>query len=240
MAGPEAGGSEGRPGESWVVSEHPTDEDVARFAAHHVREIAEQSVQRSGVFTFAVSGGRTPWVMFAHLADLDMPWANTRIFQVDERIAPADDPARNLHHLRAALDGAPAEIVAMPVDMPDVTMAAADYARRIPQNFDLIHLGLGPDGHTASLVPGDPILDVTDASVAVTRHPYQGLRRMSLTYPTLDSADAILWLVTGAEKASALAMLLDHDPAIPAGRVRGRRNLVVCDAAARSVGVDAP
>jgi 6-phosphogluconolactonase len=240
MAIPDVGRHEGQLGEVWDVSQHPTDEDVARFAAHHVRDIAEQSVQRSGLFTFAVSGGRTPWVMFAHLADLDMPWANTRIFQVDERIAPADDPARNLHHLRAALDGAPAEIVAMPVNMPDVNIAAAEYARRIPRSFDLIHLGLGPDGHTASLVPDDPILDVTDVPVAVTTHPYQGLRRMSLTYPTLNSAERILWLVTGAEKASALALLLDHDPAIPAGRVRGRRNLVVFDAAARSVGVDAP
>lgn len=218
----------------WQIHESQTEDEAAHFAALHVRQTAEESVTKNGLFTFAVSGGRTPWVMFAHLADLDMPWSRTRIYQVDERIAPEVDPARNLHHLLDALRGAPADIVPMPVESVDLDGAAADYGRMLPPRFDLVHLGLGPDGHTASLVPNDPILEVRDAPVAITTHAYQGHRRMSLTYPTLDSADRILWLVTGAEKSIALAQLLEHDPAIPAGRVTARRNLIVCDSSARA------
>ena len=234
--GPAAGPATGH----WEVSTRATDDDAARFAAAHVRQVAEEVLSRHEVFTFAVSGGRTPWVMFSHLADMDMPWSRTRIFQVDERVAPADDPARNLHHLREALQGAPADVIAMPVEMAELSAAAAAYGRQLPGHFDLIHLGLGADGHTASLVPGDPILAVADAPVAVTTHAYQDHRRMSLTYPVLDGAHRIMWLVTGAEKAGALALLLDHDRTIPAGRVQAARNLVICDEAARSGTVGTP
>ena len=157
---------------------------VALRAAELVAAQAMSAVAEGGRFTFAVSGGRTPWAMFAELRKMDMPWAATQIFQVDERVAPDGDPDRNLMHLREALGSAPAEVVPMPVEAANLEAAAEDYARQLPGSFDLIHLGLGPDGHTASLVPGDPVLDVTDHLVAVT-NPYQGHRRMTLTYPGL-------------------------------------------------------
>lgn len=216
----------------FAVDVHADDDAVARAAAAYVAGRARECVDRSGVFTFAVSGGRTPWVMFAHLADEDMPWAHTRIFQVDERCAPLDDPDRNLHHLRDVLGSVPAQVVAMPVERDDLDAAAAAYAALLPEKFDLVHLGLGPDGHTASLVPGDAVLDVTDRLVSPTTGLYQGRRRMTLTYPGLARAAQFLWLVTGGEKAGPLARLLAGDPGIPAGRVTGGPSIIMCDTAA--------
>jgi 6-phosphogluconolactonase len=169
--------------------------------------------------------------MFAELAREDMPWADTELFQVDERVAPDGDPDRNLTNLKASIGDAPARVHPMPVNDPDLNAAAASYATVLPQRFDLVHLGLGPDGHTASLVPGDPVLDVTDALVAVTQ-PYQGHRRMTLTYPGLARADQVMWLITGADKRDPLAKLLAGDESIPAGRVQAARSLVLADAAA--------
>jgi 6-phosphogluconolactonase len=184
--------------------------------------------------------------MLRALAAKDIPWEGVHVLQVDERVAPAGDADRNLTHLRdSLLANAPLraeQIHAMPVESADLEAAAARYARTLrelagsPPVLDLVHLGLGPDGHTASLVPGDPVLDVTAADVALTG-PYQGRRRMTLTYPILNRARRILWLVTGDEKAGMLVRLRDGDPAIPAGRVRRDRVLVLADrAAARYLG----
>jgi 6-phosphogluconolactonase len=153
------------------------------------------------------------------------------LFQVDERIAPEGDSSRNLTHLRESIGNAPATVHPMPVNDADLDAAAAQYAAGLPEHFDLVHLGLGPDGHTASLVPGDPVLSDTGALVAVTR-PYQGQQRMTLTYPALARADQLLWLITGADKRDALAKLLAGDESIPAGRVQAARSLVLADAAA--------
>jgi 6-phosphogluconolactonase len=169
--------------------------------------------------------------MFAELANEEMPWAETELFQVDERVAPAGDPARNLTNLHASIADAPARVHPMPVNDPDLAAAAAAYATVLPQRFDLVHLGLGPDGHTASLVPGDPVLEVSDALVAVTQ-PYQEHRRMTLTYPALARADQIMWLIAGSDKRPALSKLLAGDESIPAGRVLATRSLVLADAAA--------
>jgi 6-phosphogluconolactonase len=204
---------------------------VAARAASYVAELARESVSVHGRFTFAVSGGKTPWAMFAELAKENMPWADVELFQVDERVAPEGDPDRNLSHLRESIGDAPARVHPMPVNDPDLDVAAAAYATVLPQRFDLVHLGLGPDGHTASLVPGDPVLEVTDALVAVTQ-PYQGHQRMTLTYPALTRADQLLWLVTGADKQDPLARLLARDETIPAGRVLAMRSLVLADEAA--------
>jgi 6-phosphogluconolactonase len=204
---------------------------VAVRAARYVAGLARKAVSEHGRFTFAVSGGRTPWAMFRELASEHMPWAETELFQVDERVAPDGDPDRNLTNLRASIGSAPARVHPMPVNDADLEAAAAEYATVLPQRFDLVHLGLGPDGHTASLVPGDPVLEVTDALAAVTQ-PYQGHRRMTLTYPGLALADQLLWLVTGADKRDALARLLAGDRSIPAGRVQAARSLVLADAAA--------
>lgn len=204
---------------------------VAQAGAAFVAERARAAVADRGTFYFAVSGGHTPWAMFAALAAETVPWDAVVIYQVDERVAPPGDPSRNLTHLTEALGSAPAELLPMPVNDADLTAAAAAYARDLPEHFDLVHLGLGPDGHTASLVPGDPVLSVTDRLVAVTE-PYQGHSRMTLTYPALARARQILWLVTGADKKEALTALLAGDATIPAARVEAAASLVLADEAA--------
>ena len=209
--------------------------DASAVAAHAAGEVATligDNVVSSGRFTFAVSGGRTPWAMFATLREMDVPWEQVEIYQVDERVAPAGDPDRNLTHLIAGLPPvAVGQIHAMPVNDDDLETAAARYGSDLPASFDLVHLGLGPDGHTASLVPGDPVLDVTDRDVALTG-AYQSHRRMTLTYPVFNRATRVLWLVTGAEKVDALRRLRAHDPSIPAGRVDAPDQRVLCDEAA--------
>ena len=209
----------------------PDPQGVASAGAAFVAERARDAVKSGGRFHFAVSGGHTPWAMFAELASETVPWESVVIYQVDERVAPADDPDRNLHHLREALGPAPAQVVPMPVEDPDLEAAARAYGTSLPLHFDLIHLGLGPDGHTASLVPSDPVLSVADRLVALTQ-PYQGRVRMTLTYPALARARQILWLVTGADKQNPLARLLAGDQEIPAGRVEAARSLVIADRAA--------
>jgi 6-phosphogluconolactonase len=189
----------------------------------------------------AVSGGKSPWAMLRDLANEDVPWKDVHVFQVDERIAPAGDPDRNLTHLSESLLShaplPPARIHAMPVESADPEAAARAYAKTLeslagsPPVLDLAHLGLGPDGHTASLIPGDPVLGVTDRDVALTG-VYQGRRRMTLTYPVLNRSRRILWLVTGTDKVPAFARLRAGDPSIPAGRVRSDVALVVADRAA--------
>jgi 6-phosphogluconolactonase len=204
---------------------------VAQAGAAFVAECARAAVAANGSFRFAVSGGHTPWAMFAELASEEVPWDAVVIYQVDERVAPPDDPDRNLVHLTKALGSAPAQVWPMPVNESDLAAAAASYAAVLPAQFDLVHLGLGPDGHTASLVPGDPVLSVSDRLVALTQ-PYQERVRMTLTYPALARARQILWLVTGADKKGPLAKLLAGDTTIPAGRVEAASSLVMADRAA--------
>ena len=209
----------------------PDAEAVARRGAQIIAHHAALAVADRDRFAFAVSGGRTPWAMFADLAGW-MPWNKVTIYQVDERVAPDGDPDRNLTHLMRSLPPeSAADVRAMPVGAAHLERAADDYASALPQSLDLVHLGLGPDGHTASLIPGDPVLDVTERDVAITRE-YQGRRRMTLTYPPLERARKILWLVTGEDKVDALSRLREGDRSIPAGRVRSEYALVVADAAA--------
>jgi 6-phosphogluconolactonase len=208
-----------------------TPDAVARKGARYVAARARAAVAEHGRFAFAVSGGHTPWAMFAALASEDVPWPHVELFQVDERVAPDGDPDRNLTHLRDSIGDAPAKVHPMPVTDADLDDAAAAYATALPQRFDLVHLGLGPDGHTASLVPGDPVLAVEDRLVALTQ-PYQDHRRMTLTYPALGRADQLLWLITGADKRDPLTRLLAGDESIPAGRVHAARSLIIADDAA--------
>lgn len=214
---------------------------VAREAASLIAAEARAAAASRGRFVVAFSGGRTPWQMLRAFACEDVPWSSVHVIQVDERLAPVGDPARNLTHLRESLlDRAPlppGQVYAMPVEEADVDAAASSYARTLeriagtPPVLDLVHLGLGPDGHTASLVPGDPVLDVIDRDVALTG-AYLGHRRMSLTYPILDRARRVLWVVTGTDKVAMLPRLLAADPSIPAGRVQQERALVLADGAA--------
>jgi 6-phosphogluconolactonase len=219
----------------------PTAEAVAQRAAAIIAEEARRATAVRGRFVFAVSGGHTPWRMLRELTANDVPWPAVQIVQVDERVAPSSDPDRNLSHLRESLlDHSPlsaTQIHAMPVETADLEAAATAYTNVLeqvagmPPVLDLVHLGLGPDGHTASLVPDDPVLRVVDADVAVTG-VYQGRRRMTLTFPIIDRSRRVLWVITGKEKAPALHKLLDGDPSIPAGRVRREDALVIADEAA--------
>jgi 6-phosphogluconolactonase len=223
------------------------DEKAAQAAAARIAAEARTLVMARGRFVLAVSGGKTPWIMLRALGTEDVPWPSVHIVQVDERIAPAGSPDRNLTHLRESLLGRPAgagapplrpeQIHAMPVESDDLEAAARQYSETLqslsgsPPVLDLVHLGLGPDGHTASLVPGDPVLGITDADVALTGI-YQSRRRMTLTYPALNRARRILWLATGAEKSAMLTRLRAADPTIPAGRVRQDQAVIIADRAA--------
>jgi 6-phosphogluconolactonase len=225
----------------------PDAEAVAREGAAFIAAEARAAITARGRFTLAVSGGQTPWRMLRLLADQKLPWEKVQVFQVDERIALEGDPDRNFTHLRESLLSEaplkPAQIHAMPVEVQDLTAAAAYYAQILreiagsPPVLDLVHLGLGLDGYTASLVPGDEVLDITDTDVALTK-VYEGRHRMTLTYPIINRARRILWVVTGAEKADILVRLRDGDHSIPAGRVRRYEALVLTDqAAAAKLGI---
>jgi 6-phosphogluconolactonase len=218
-----------------------TADAVAQRAADLIAEDARKAVAARGRFIVAVSGGHTPWVMLRALASAEVPWPAIHIVQVDERVAPPGHPDRNLTHLRESLlDHAPLpaeQIHAMPVEFSDLEAAAAKYAATLrqlagtPPVLDLVHLGLGPDGHTASLVPGDPVLNVNDVDVAITG-TYQGRQRMTLTYPVINRSRKVLWVVTGAEKVLMLRRLVDGDESIPAGRIRREQAIVLADEAA--------
>ena len=213
-----------------VIEVLPGEDAVARRAAGIVAASAREAIDARGRFTFAVSGGRTPWAMFRDLADEDVPWGKVGIWQVDERIAPDGDADRNLTSLLPVIPSE-ADLRPMPVTEADLEAAAARYAGSLPNVFDLVHLGMGDDGHTASLVPDDPVLDVTDRDVAVTGE-YRGLRRMTLTYRVLDRARRVLWLIDGDDKTAMVPRLIAGDRSIPAGRVATAEQLVVVDAAA--------
>ncbi len=211
---------------------------VAEAAAGYIAALARDAVAARGRFVFAVSGGRTPWAMLTALAGMPLPWNSIDVFQVDERIAPAGGDDRNLTHLRESLLGraplGPERIHAMPVESADLARAARDYGAELracagtPPVLDLVHLGIGCDGHTASLVPGDASLDVQDADVTLSG-PYQSHRRMTLTYPVINRARQVLWVVTGADKADILHRVLCSDRSIPAGRVRREGAAVFAD-----------
>lgn len=207
---------------------------AARRAAELIATAGKAAVGDHNTFSLAMSGGRSPWAMLAILGELeDTPWPETELFQVDERIASPGSEDRNLTHMVLGLSmDHQSALRPMPVTQRDLDGAARDYENTLPDPLDCVHLGLGPDGHTASLVPGDPVLDVTDRRVAITETAYQGHRRMTLTYPALDAARQIIWLVTGPDKVEALAKLLAGDRSIPAGRVENANMKIVADAAA--------
>jgi len=216
---------------------------VAKQAAAIIAAEARAAVAARGRFVVAISGGQTPWQMLRFLAEENVPWDGIEVVQVDERVAPAGHPDRNLTHVLESLLARaplrPEQIHAMPVEETDLETAAQRYSQTLeklagtPPILDLAHLGLGPDGHTASLIPGDPVLNIANADVALTG-PYQGRRRMTLTYPILNRSRRILWLVTGESKADMLIRLREADPTIPAGRIRADRAIVLADRPAAS------
>jgi 6-phosphogluconolactonase len=209
-------------------------EAVHRRGAEVIAESMRAATEERGSCALGVSGGRDPWPMFSQLEDHGLDWTETQIFQVDERVAPPGSDERNLTHLIESLSiGAQGSIRPMPVDDDDLEAAADRYAESLPDALDIAHLGIGPDGHTASLVPSDAVLEVTDRRVAVTAGEYQGVRRMTLTYPELERVRQLLWVVTGEEKVDALRKLIEQDPSTPSGRLQPRgESLILADRAA--------
>jgi 6-phosphogluconolactonase len=208
---------------------------VHRRGAEVIAEAARTAVAERGGCALAVSGGRDPWPMFARLEDLIEDWTKVAIYQVDERVAPPGSDERNLTHLIESLSiGAQGSIKPMPVNDDDLEAAAGRYAEQLPDGpLDIAHLGIGPDGHTASLVPGDPVLEVTDRRVAVTAGEYEGVRRMTLTYPEINRVRKLLWVVTGEEKVDPLKKLIAEDPSTPSGAMRPEgESLILADRAA--------
>jgi 6-phosphogluconolactonase len=214
--------------------------NAAAAAAAHIAGCARQVIAERRRFALGLSGGSSPLPMFAALAVADIPWEFVLLYQVDERLVPADSPARNF----AAIRERPVERIAIPaanvhprpVERADPNAAAADYADTLRRTLkpggvlDLVHLGLGADGHTASLLPGDPAAGGT--TDVIVSQAYRGTRRLSLSSGVLSAARERVWLVTGADKRRALARLLDGDHEIPAGRLPRRRSIVFTDLAA--------
>lgn len=235
-------GAAARPVGGWTVTVEtlPTAQAAADCAARWIAHEARSAIAARGRFVIGFSGGSTPALMLRALAAQDVAWKAVEIVQIDERAAPTGDAARNLTGLIESFRGVPqaiAKIHAMPVEVLPADAAAARYAKTlreiggVPPVLDVAHLGLGADGHTASLPPGDPVLDVSDVDVAWSAE-YMGRRRMTLTYPLLNRARRVLWLVTGRDKAVALERLLRADAAIPAGRIQQDAAHLVADLAA--------
>ena len=211
---------------------------LAAVGAAHIAAVLLAAVEARGRASVAYSGGSNAAPLFAALADVDVPWAAVDVLQVDERVAPEGDAERNLTALRRCLlDQAalpPERLHTMPVEAADLDAAADAYADVLcdvagrPPRLDLVHLGIGTDGHTASLVPGSPLLAATSKLVGVTE-PYRGRRRMTLTLPVLSQARQVLWYVSGADKAPIVRRLVDGDTSIPAGRVERSRALLLLD-----------
>ncbi len=167
--------------------------------------------------------------MFARLAALDVPWDRVGIWQVDERVAPDGDRDRNADQL-AALGG---EHHLMPVTADDLVAAAERYGAGLPDRFDVVHLGMGADGHTASWPPGDPVID-SEQPVALTQR-YAGRVRMTLTPSVVNRARARIVLVRGRAKAEALRDWVEGPAAGPIARLTPKNTLVFVDAAAASL-----
>ena len=219
----------------------PSADQVAEEAAAYIEQLIRETLAHKKSFSMAISGGRTPWEMLKILSKASLPWTRVNLFQVDERVAPDGHADRNLTQLFQSIEGSPLvtqlRIFPMPVLADNLDEGCRNYIQVLDEvtegkGLDLIHLGLGSDGHTASLVPGDGVLDLQDRLVACTQNTYQGRIRMTLTYPLLNSAKRILWIVTGAEKQVMVQRLLQQDASIPAGAVNQANALLMVDQAA--------
>jgi len=206
------------------------DDDPAARAAREISRHLADALEQRGRATLAVSGGSTGPALLAALAGTRLPWSDVGVWQVDERVAPEGDPSRNANQL----DGFPAEVHLMPVTAPHLGRAAAAYAAELPARFDVVHLGMGPDGHTASWPPGDPVIDST-AAVDLCGE-YQGRVRMTLTPPVVDAARARVVLITGDDKAAAVAGWIEGPRRrLPIERVPLAGTTVVLDRAAAAL-----
>ena len=216
-------------------------DEVAEKAAQYIEEKIRTAILTKGSFTMAISGGKTPWQMLKILAKAKLRWEKVFLFKVDERVAPDGNEERNLTQLFKSIEGSgimtrinvfPMHVISE--NLEEETKAYAEAIEKVAENgeLDLIHLGMGSDGHTASLIPGDSVCEVAGAAIAMTTQPYQGRMRMTMTYPLINRAKEILWLVTGEEKAEMLQRLLQQDPSIPAGKVNPTHATIFADKAA--------
>ena len=220
----------------------PSAEAAAVRGAQVLADLLRRAIHAHGNVTFAISGGSTPWGMFEGLLnDTTVEWPSVHLFQVDERVAPDGDAERNWTKIKELfIDNGPiveSQAYAMPVTATDLYAACGSYQQLIRSirpsgRIDVVQLGLGEDGHTASLAPGDSVCDVTDADVATTSDPFNGHHRMTLTRGALNRSGTIVWQVLGSSKNIALRKLLDGDLSIPAGHLNHADAIVVADAAA--------
>ncbi|HQZ35971.1 MAG TPA: 6-phosphogluconolactonase [Ilumatobacteraceae bacterium] len=202
---------------------------AANVAAEWVARQLRNAVRRRGAATIAVSGGSTPALMFADLAEMDVPWSAVDVWQVDERVAPDGDPARNAQ-LLTALPLPKRRLHLMAVTARDLRAAARRYATGLPERFDVVHLGMGDDGHTASWPPADPVIDCAE-SVALSGL-YSGFVRMTLTPAVVNAARHRLVLAPGSAKSQSMRRWLLEDQSLPIQRVRRTNTVVVIDDAA--------
>ena len=199
------------------------EEDASAAAADEIARRLVDAVAARGRASLAVSKSAA---LLTSLADAGVPWSDVGVWQVDERVAPDGDPDRNALELA----GFPADVHLMPVTAPDLEAAATAYAAGLPDRFDVVHLGIGPDGHTASWVPDDPVIAAT-TPVALSRE-YEGRVRMTLTPPVIDAARCRVVLATGSAKAAVVARWLGGDDGLPIARVPDRDTIAVLDPAA--------
>jgi 6-phosphogluconolactonase len=212
---------------------------AAAMAAEWLCERITEDVTARGRCVIALSGGETPWKTLEELITRQVPWHAVHVVQVDERVVAIGDPRRNftrIHEIlckRGRLEEA--QLHAMPVERPDADLAAREYGKTLtsvagsPPILDIVQLGLGSDGHTASLLPGDATLKITDRDVAATE-VHAGIRRVTLTLPCINRAREHCWIITGAQKAGRLRELLAGREEIPAARVARDNAIVFADA----------
>lgn len=230
-------------------------EAVATATADHFVAAAGDAIADRGVFRVALSGGGTPKLVYPRLLEPErvraVDWSRVEFFWGDERAVPPDHPESNFgvayHALIAQLPATRHDrIHRMAAEAPDLDGAALSYESEIrlafdargrqPPAFDLIWLGMGPDGHTASLFPGSEALDESDRWVVGNWAPSQAAWRMTMTFPLINAAREALFVVTGADKAAALRGVREGDDALPAGRVHAARTRWIIDAAAAGEG----
>lgn len=208
--------------------------EAARLAAEWIAARAREAVAERGIFSLAISGGKTHWLMLAMLAsDESMPWGETELFQIDERIASPGSPDRNLTHLILTL---PIEkqsaLRPMPVTRRNLEDAAREYDGDLPDRLDLVHLELGVNGSVAAIGPGSEALSVDDRRVIIVSSNDGQTRHMTLTLAAINQARAVAWLVTGGDKAKALSELLAGEGDLPACQVKRENACIVADSTA--------
>jgi 6-phosphogluconolactonase/glucosamine-6-phosphate isomerase/deaminase len=203
-------------------------DDPAATAGRWLARRLRDAVRRRGSAALAVSGGDSAPPMFDVLLAQDVPWSQVTVWQVDERVAPDGHPGRNA----GQLVGFPCRVELMPVTDGDLDAAASRYAAGLPDRFDVVHLGLGDDGHTASWPPGHAVVDSAARCEAIGQ--FNGFRRMTLTPPVVNAARSRLVLTSGESKAPMVRRWLLRDPSIPVTRLHRTHTWAMLDPAAVS------